>query len=99
MWNLTEAQNTAQNTVNKIIESDPDLSTFEVEEVHLERENELFWTFDADIPKLIKEGWIPSAITVLIDKKDGHVWTEQEQNTFHKNWENTRRRAGFLNRK
>jgi hypothetical protein len=99
MWDLKEAQNTARIEVEKIIEDDAELSRSEVGEIHLERENELFWTFEADVPKLIKEGWMPGAITVLIDKKDGHVWTEEEQADFHKNWENTRRRAGFLNRK
>jgi ribonucleotide reductase beta subunit family protein with ferritin-like domain len=99
MFDLTEAQNNARNEVEKIIAVDPELCSSEVEEVRLERETELAWTFTADIPKLINEGWLPGAITVLIDKKDGHVLTEEEQAAFHKNWSNTRRRAGFIRQK
>jgi hypothetical protein len=96
MFDLNEAQNIAAKRVKKIIESDPELSESEVEEVRLERETELAWIFVAEIPKLIKEGWIPGAITLLIDKEDGHVLTEEEQIHFHKNLENERRRAGFI---
>ena len=96
MLDLNYAENIARIEVAKIIEADPELSKSEVEEVRLERENELVWTFTADIPKLINEGWSPGAITVLIDKNDGHVLTDEEQAEFHKNWENKRRRAGFI---
>jgi hypothetical protein len=99
MFDLNEAQRTARKEVEKIIEGDPELSKSEVEEVRLERENELAWTFAADIPKLINEGWSPGAIIVFIDKRDGHIWTEEEQSDFHKNWEKTRRRAGFIRQK
>ena len=96
MLDLNGAQSIARKEVKRIIEADSALTQSDVEDVHLERENEWFWTFAADIPELIKEGWIPGAITVLVDKKDGRVWTEAEEAEFHKNWENTRRRAGFL---
>lgn len=96
MTDFNEALNTARQEVEKIIEADPELIESEVEEVRLARENERVWTFTADIPKLIEEGWSPGAITVLIDKSDGHVLTEQQEAEFHKNWENTRRRAGFV---
>lgn len=97
MFNLSEARETARREVEKLIDADPELSHSEVEEVRLERENERAWTFAADIPKLIEAGWSPGAITVFIDKGDGHVWTEEEQAGFHRNWEKTRRRAGFIN--
>jgi hypothetical protein len=96
MFDLNEAQNVARGEVKKIIAADPELNETEVEEVHLVRENERAWTFAADIPKLINEGWAPGAIIVLIDKNDGHVLTEDEQIEFHKHWENARRRAGFI---
>ncbi len=99
MPDLNQAENVARLEVAKIIEADPELSESEVEEVRLERENESVWTFTADIPKLINEGWVPGAITVLIDKNDGHVLTEEEQTDFHQNWENKRRRAGFIKQK
>jgi hypothetical protein len=99
MFNLSEAHKVAQREVETIIEADPELSESEVEEVRLERENELVWTFTADIPKLINEGWAPGAITVFIDKNDGHVLTDEEQANFHKNWESKRRRAGFIKQK
>jgi hypothetical protein len=99
MFDLDEAQNAARNEVEKIIEADPELSISEVEEVRLARETELAWIFTADIPKLINQGWFPGAITVLIDKKDGHILTQEEQADFHKNWGNTRRRAGFIRQK
>lgn len=96
MFDLNEAQNAARREVEKIIEADPQLTESEVEEVRLARENETVWTFTADIPKLINEGWSPGAITVLIDKTDGHVLTAQQEADLHKNYENTRRRAGFI---
>jgi hypothetical protein len=99
MFDLEEAQSIARKEVEKIIDADPQLNKSEVDEVRLERETESAWTFAADIPKLINQGWLPGAITVFIDKKDGHVWTEAEQASFHKTWENTRRRAGFIRQK
>ncbi len=99
MLDLNQAENVARLEVAKIIEADPELSESEVKEIRLERENESVWTFTADIPKLINEGWVPGAITVLIDKNDGHVLTEEEQADFHQNWENKRRRAGFIKQK
>ena len=99
MFDLNEAHRIAQREVEKIIEADRELSKSEVEEVRLERENELVWTFTADIPKLINQGWSPGAITVLIDKKDGNVLTEEQQTSFHKSCENKRRRAGFVKQK
>lgn len=99
MFDLNEAHEIARREVEKIIEADRELSKSEVEEVRLERENELVWTFTADIPKLINEGWSPGAITVLIDKNDGNVLTEEQQTNFHKSFENKRRRAGFIKQK
>jgi hypothetical protein len=99
MSDFNEALNTARKEVDKIIEADPELIQTEVEEVRLARENERVWTFTADIPKLIEQGWSPGAITVLIDKTDGHVLTAEQEADFHKNWENTRRRAGFVKQK
>ena len=99
MFDLIEAQNSARTEVERIIEADPELTITEVEEVRLARESEKVWTFTADIPKLIEQGWYPGAITVLIDKNDGHVLTEEQEADFHKNFENTRRRAGFIKQK
>lgn len=99
MFDLNEAHIAAQAEVEKIIEADPELDITEVEGVRLERENETVWTFTADIPKLIDEGWFPGAITVLIDKTDGHILTEEQEAGFHKNFEKTRRRAGFIRQK
>lgn len=99
MCNLNEARNTAQNEVRRIIAADSELNNSEVEEMRLAHENELAWIFTADIPKLIKDGWSPGAITVCIDKKDGHVLTDEEQSDLHKNWDKNRRRAGFLKQK
>jgi vacuolar-type H+-ATPase subunit E/Vma4 len=99
MFDLNEAHSAARKEVEKIIDADPELVESEVEEVRLARENERVWTFTADIPKLINEGWSPGAITVLIDKTDGHVLTEKQEADFHKNWESTRRRAGFIKQK
>lgn len=99
MFDLNEAQNAARAEVKKIIAADPELSEPEVEEARLVRENERAWTFAADIPKLIDEGWVPGAVIVMIDKTDGHVLTETEQAEFHKHWDDARRRAGFIRRK
>lgn len=99
MFDLNDARNIARIEVAKIIKADPELIESEVEEVCLERENELVWIFTANIPKLINEGWSPGAITILINKNDGHVLTDEEQDDFQKNWEKKRRRAGFIKQK
>lgn len=96
MSDLNEALITARNEVKKIIAADPELCESEVEEVRLARENEHVRIFTADIPKLIEEGWSPGAITVMIDKTDGHVLSAEQEADFHNNWEKTRRRAGFI---
>jgi len=96
MFDFNEAKNNARQEVQRIIEDDSELDESEVEEISFERENEWAWTFTAKIPKLIEEGWIPGAITVLIDKNDGHVWTEEEQSEFHKKWEKSRPKIGFI---
>jgi hypothetical protein len=98
MSDFNEALIAARTEVKKIIDADPELTGTEVEEVRLVHENEGAWTFAADIPKLIEAGWTPGAVTVLIDKNDGHVLTDDEQIEFHKTWENARRRAGFIKR-
>ena len=67
MFDLNEARNIALREVEKIIEADSELIKSEVEEVHLECENELTWTFAAYIRKVINEGWVPGAIIVSID--------------------------------
>jgi hypothetical protein len=99
MFDLNEALNLARSEVKKIIDADPELSESEVEEARLVRENEQAWAFAADVPKLIEAGWVPGAVTVLIDKTDGHVLTEKEQDKFHKHWDGTRRQAGFIRQK
>ena len=96
MFDFNEAKNIASREVEKIIKSDSELDKLEVEEIRLERENEWAWTFVADIPKLINEGWIPGAITILVDKNDGHVWSDEEQSEFHKKWEKSRPKIGFI---
>jgi len=96
MFDLYEAQKIARKEVEKIIEADPELDKSEVEEVHLERESELAWTFWAAVPKLVEAGWNPGAIVVLVDKNDGHIWTETEESEFFKKQERTRRKIGFL---
>jgi hypothetical protein len=96
MFDFSEAKNIARVEVNKIIETDPELSKSEVEEIVLVRENESVWSFAAEIPKLIDAGWFPGAITVVIDKNDGHILTEKEQNKLYKDLDDTRRRVGFI---
>ena len=96
MFDLIAAQEIARKEVEKIIEVDPQLDKSEVEEVRLERESERAWTFRAPVPKLVEAGWNPGAIVVLIDKSDGHVWTEEEETQFYKTHEKTRRKIGFL---
>lgn len=96
MFDLNEAQSIARKEVEKIVEADPELDESEVKEIRLESENARFWTFWADIPKLIEAGWNPGAIVVLIDKNDGRVLTEAEETQFYKTHEKTRRKIGFL---
>ncbi len=99
MTDLTDIQAIAQQAMETIINEDPNLIKTDVNELRLKRENAFAWIFVASIPKLIKAGWVPGAITIFIDKKDRHVWTQQEQEIFHRNQDDMRRRAGFIRQK
>jgi hypothetical protein len=99
MTDLNDIHAIAQQALENIINEDPNLTEAEVDELCLKKENDLAWIFVAGIPKLVRDGWVPGAITIFIDKKDRHVWTEQEQEKFHCNQDNIRQRAGFLRQK
>lgn len=48
------------------------------------RENRVHWVFGAPIPKLQEEGWAPGAIMVTVDKHDGHIWTDEDFDSYAK---------------
>lgn len=98
MNELSQAQIIAQQALATIISEDPNLTDAEVNELRLTKQNDQVWVFAASIPKLIEQGWVPGAITIFVDKKDGRVWTDQEQEEFHVAQDNKRRRAGFIRR-
>ena len=59
-------------------------SRFFFSPMEIEDENERFWVFAAGSEEAFDEGVVPNAIYVCVDKFDGHVWSRQEQEQFHK---------------
>ena len=51
--------------------------------VQLLSEGAFWWKFGAVSPDLVERGYIPATLYALVDKVDGHLWTTQEQGTFH----------------
>lgn len=78
----TEALEIANQEIQRLIVTSPDLSQYAFGEVGLLRENELTWTFAAGSEELIEQGYVPGAIIISIDKRDGHIWNREEVEKF-----------------
>jgi hypothetical protein len=63
--------------------SEPPLCDYEFGEVWFKREEAPFWVFAAASQELQDEGYIPGAVYVLVDKRNGHFWSGEEQEQYY----------------
>lgn len=70
----------------KRLTSDLPLSGYEFGEVWFKREEEPFWVFAAASQELQNEGYVPGAVYVLVDKSDGHFWSDEEQEQYYQSF-------------
>ena len=77
MVTLKAAQQIAQAEVedHRLL---PRLVRYRFGPVVLESDSDVYWKFVCASEQMQDEGYIPGAIFVRIDKRDGHVWSELE---------------------
>lgn len=51
-------------------------------ETLLFRETPVFWVFLLPSEELIEESHVPGGLTICVDKSDGHVWSNEEQEAY-----------------
>jgi hypothetical protein len=83
MFDFNSAEIIAVKQIKKIVETSSRLRKYKFEDAGFLRENEFTWTFSAPSLELQNEGIVPGAISVSVDKKDGHIWTTEEQAEFY----------------
>lgn len=74
----TQAQEIADQKIRRIVAASSKLSRYEFGAIYLRRDEQPFWTFGAASEQLMDEGVAPGAIFVSVDKKDGHIWGNEE---------------------
>lgn len=77
-----EAVEIASREIKRLIGESADLSQHRFGDVGFLRENELMWTFAAGSEELIEQGYVPGAVIVSVDKKDGHIWSREEMERY-----------------
>ena len=60
------------------LKNTPQLAGYDFSPTELLRDEPLTWTFVSGSQKLHDEGCVPGAFFVRVDKRDGHIWTEDE---------------------
>jgi hypothetical protein len=53
-------------------------------------EDAMWWKFSANSNEWLNQGRVPSALYVLVDKLDGHIWLPEEQEEFSREIERER---------
>jgi len=74
---LEQAQQTASLEIERL-KNVPRLEGYDFTPVTLFRDEPLAWTFVSGSPRLHDEGCAPGAFFVTVDKRDGHIWTDDE---------------------
>jgi hypothetical protein len=82
MITLESAKQIAQFEVESR-RSIPRLAKYEFGPVVLESEGDVYWKFVCASEQMQDEGYVPGAIFVRVDKRDGHVWSEQETRQYY----------------
>lgn len=80
---FTQAQEIAEQEIRRIVAASPKLSRYEFGAIYLRRDEQPFWTFGAASEQLMDEGVAPGAIFISIDKKDGHIWSDEEIGSYY----------------
>ncbi len=76
--NLEEALALAEGEIARQIAASPALSGYEFSPVRLKREDERTWLFVSGSAALQDEGCVPGALYARVDKRDGHIWSQEE---------------------
>jgi hypothetical protein len=87
---LDDALEIARREIARLIKESAELSQYSFGEVGYLRENDRVWTFAAGSAELIEQGYIPGAVIVSIDKKDGHIWSREEMEQYAQQCERER---------
>lgn len=79
---LIEALPLAQRHIAEVINRSERLRRYEFLPVEFWRETERYWVFSAVSPQSQAEGRVPGAVSVCVDKLDGHIWSVEEQERY-----------------
>src|SRR2546428_9624317 len=79
---LEQAQQIAAREIERL-RSDTRLAGYEFGPVVLMSEEDVSWTFVSGSKQLHNEGCAPGALFVIVDKRDGHIWTESEVESYY----------------
>lgn len=82
---FNEALGIAERAIAEKIQQSARLNKYEFHPVRLRWENDLFWVFSAGSEQLMEEGYVPGAVSVSVDKTDGHLWTIEEHERYSEN--------------
>lgn len=82
MLTLEQAKEIAAHELERLTATPP-LAAYRFDEMWCKREEEPFWVFAASSQQLQDEGYVPGAVYVLVDKRDGHLWSEAEQAQYY----------------
>lgn len=82
MLTLEQAQEIAARELERLT-SAPPLAAYHFDEMWCKREEEPFWVFAASSQQLQDAGYVPGAVYVLVDKRDGHLWSDGEQAQYY----------------
>ena len=85
MLTFEQAKEMAAREIERLT-SEPPLCDYEFGEMWLKREEEPFWVFAAASQGLQDEGYVPGAVYVLVDKRDGHFWNDEEQEQYYRSF-------------
>lgn len=80
---ITQAQEIAAQELRRVVADSPQLKDYVFGELYLRREEPLFWTFGSASEQLMDEGYAPGALFVSIDKRDGHIWSDEEVTQYY----------------
>lgn len=79
---LEKAQEIATHEIEQR-KNTPRLVGYEFSPVMLLSDEPLTWTFVSGSPQLHDEGCAPGAFFVTVDKRDGHIWTDDETEQYY----------------
>lgn len=58
-------------------------SGYEFSPTQLFSDEGVSWIFLSGSQQLMNEGWVPGALFVTVDKRDGHIWTDEETEQYY----------------